>query len=78
MSDVTAANAAALQEGVSDLNQAHTSLTNQLEALESELQGSLARWDDAARSAYATAKATWDEAALQMQRVIENSGTVLG
>ena len=56
MSDFTAVNAAAMQEGISDLNQAHKSLTDQLETLESQLSGSLAQWDGAARSAYATAK----------------------
>ena len=44
MSDFTAVNAAAMQEGISDLNQAHKSLTDQLETLESQLQGSLAKW----------------------------------
>jgi WXG100 family type VII secretion target len=77
MSDFTAVNAAAMQEGISDLNQAHKNLTDQLETLESELQGSLAKWDGAARSAYATAKATWDKAAHHMQDVIQKSGTVL-
>ena len=78
MSDFTAVNAAAMQEGISDLNQAHKSLTDHLETLESQLQGSLAKWDGAARSAYATAKATWDKAARHMQEVIQKSGSVLG
>src|SRR5665647_2711069 len=63
---------------MSDLTQAHKSLTDHLETLESQLQGSLAKWDGAARSAYATAKATWDKAARHMQEVIQKSGTVLG
>jgi early secretory antigenic target protein ESAT-6 len=78
MSDFTAVNAAAMQEGISDLNQAHKSLTAHLETLESQLQGSLAKWDGAARSAYATAKATWDEAVRHMQEGIQKSGSVLG
>ena len=77
MSDFTAVNASAMQEGISDLNQAHKSLTDQLETLESQLQGSLAKWDGDARSAYTTAKATWDKAAHHMQDVIQKSGTVL-
>ena len=77
MSDFTAVNASAMQEGISDLNQAHKSLTDQLETLQSQLQGSLATWDGDARSAYTTAKATWDKAAHHMQDVIQKSGTVL-
>ena len=77
MSDFTAVNAAAMQEGISDLNQAHRSLTEQLETLESQLEGSLATWDGAARSAYAAAKDAWDKAAHHMQDVIQKSGTVL-
>jgi WXG100 family type VII secretion target len=77
MSDFTAVNASAMQEGISDLNQAHKSLTDLLETLESQLQGSLAQWDGDARSAYTTAKATWDKAAHHMQDVIQKSGTVL-
>ncbi len=78
MSDFTAVNAAAMQEGISDLNQAYLSLTDQLESLEAELLGSLGGWDGAARSAYATARATWDKAAHRMEDVIQRSGSVLG
>lgn len=77
MSDYTAVNAAAMQEGISDLNTAHKSLTESLDTLESELAGSLAKWDGAARAAYTQAKATWDKAARHMQDVIQKSGQVL-
>ncbi len=77
MSDFTAVNAAAMQEGISDLNSAHKALTDHLDTLDSQLQGSLAKWDGAARSAYSTAKATWDKAARHMQEVIQKSGQVL-
>jgi WXG100 family type VII secretion target len=77
MSDFTAVNAAAMQEGIQDLNSAHKSLTDHLDTLDGQLQGSLAKWDGAARSAYTTAKATWDKAARHMQEVIQKSGQVL-
>ena len=48
MSDFTAVNAAAMQEGISDLNSAHKALTDHLDTLDSQLQGSLAKWDGAA------------------------------
>lgn len=75
--DFTAVNAAAMQEGITDLNKAHKDLTDHLDTLEAELQSSLAKWDGAARSAYATAKQTWDKAARHMQEVIQKSGQVL-
>lgn len=77
MSDFTAVNAAAMQEGIQDLSTAHKSLTEYLDTLDGQLQGSLAKWDGAARSAYGTAKSTWDKAARHMQEVIQKSGSVL-
>ena len=77
MSDYTAVNASAMQEGIADLQTAHRNLTEYLDTLESELSGSLAKWDGAARAAYTTAKQTWDKAARHMQEVIQKSGTVL-
>ncbi len=78
MSDFTAVNAASMQEGIASLQNAHKSLTDHLDTLESELQSSLAKWDGAAQAAYHQAKLEWDKAARHMQEVVQKMGSVLG
>ncbi len=78
MSDYTSVNQAAMAQGVSDLSTAHKSLTDHLDTLEGQLNGSLAQWDGAARAAYAQAKAEWDAAAAHMNDVIMKMQTTMG
>lgn len=78
MSDYTSVNAAAMTEGISDLNGAHKQLTDHLQTLEGQLGGSLGQWDGAAREAYAQAKAQWDGAASHMSDVINKMQTTMG
>ncbi|MVA74813.1 WXG100 family type VII secretion target [Auraticoccus sp. F435] len=78
MSDYTSVNSAAMAEGISDLTNAHKQLSDHLDTLESQLSGSLAQWDGAARQAYTQAKAEWDAAAAHMASVIQKMQTTMG
>lgn len=78
MSDFTSVNSAAMAEGISDLSNAHKQLSDHLDTLESQLGGSLAQWDGAARQAYTQAKAEWDAAAAHMSDVISKMQSTMG
>lgn len=78
MSDFTAVNAGAMQQGIGDLSAAHKATEETLTTLEGELEQSLAQWDGAARAAYTQAKAKWDAAANHMAQVIAKMTSTLG
>ncbi len=78
MSDTTLVNSQAMTQGIDDLRQAHTKLTENLGTLEGQLNSSLGQWEGDARSAYTEAKAKWDASAEHMGQVIQKMNSVLG
>lgn len=78
MSDYSSYSGSALTQGIGDLSEAHKALTDHLETLEGQLNGSLAQWDGDARAAYAAAKAEWDRAANHMGQVIAKMSSTMG
>jgi WXG100 family type VII secretion target len=77
MSDFTSYDSGLLQQGISDLQQAHTKVETDLTDLEHEVEGSLAQWEGSARDAYKQAKAQWDASAQRMTQVIQTMQSVM-
>ena len=61
---------AALPEGIAGLVDANAELSTLLAVLQSELVGSMAQWDDAARHAWTTAQTSWDESSRRQQDIV--------
>lgn len=78
MSDYTAVNAAAMAEGIADLDKAHKDLVASLSNLEGDLKTNLAAWEGEARQTYYAAQEAWNEDCRKMQEVIAKMNVVLG
>jgi early secretory antigenic target protein ESAT-6 len=76
--DYTRANFGALTAGEANFSLAARALRDELSDLEGKLNASLAQWEGDARTFYTQAKAKWDQAAADMQNVVQQLGVAIG
>ncbi len=67
-----------MAQGEQDFVAVFNSLTSTLSDLQRNLESSLAEWTGSARTAYAEAKQTWDQAAEHMATVLNQLGATIG
>ncbi len=77
MSDTTSVSGSQMQQGIADLQAAHSAVEQQLSELEQQVGAKLAEWEGSAREAYNAAKAQWDASAQHMSSVIQTMHTTL-
>jgi WXG100 family type VII secretion target len=78
MSEYTRVMFSSMEQGEADFRQTYTSLVNEVQTLESQLQGNLAEWIGSAQQAYHQAQAQWNAAMADMQQVLTQLATVIG
>lgn len=77
MSDSTVYSVAGLQEGISNLANAHKELTTLLDDLKGELSSSLGQWEDNARNSYQEVQVQWDQSAKRQQEIVQRMPVLL-
>lgn len=68
---------AGLQEGISNLSEAHDELAGILNDLDSEISVSLDRWEDNAHSAYVEVQRSWDASSIKQQEIVQQMPELL-
>ncbi|POM26825.1 PF06013 domain protein [Actinomadura rubteroloni] len=68
----------AMQQAEQMFQAKHRQMVELLDALESDLQSGLARWEDDARDAYFEARAKWDKAARDQAKSIDEFAKSVG
>ena len=66
-----------LEEEYNNFQAYYKQINGVLETLDQEVKGSLSQWDGSARTAYNSAKAQWDSAALDMATTLNQLGGVV-
>src|SRR4051794_36788965 len=74
----TEANFGMLQSGAENYAIVASTLQKELDELESSLNAKLSQWDGNARHQYTVCKQQWDNAAKDMQNVIQKLGLAIG
>lgn len=77
MNDIPQDSRAGMQEGISNLSQAHDELAGILSDLDSELSASLDRWEDNAHSAYVDLQRSWDASSTTQQEIVQQMPELL-
>jgi ESAT-6 family protein len=78
MSEYTRVVFSSMEQGEADFKQTYTSLVNEVQSLESQLQGNLSEWIGSAQQAYHDAQIQWNSAMADMQQVLSQLGMVIG
>jgi early secretory antigenic target protein ESAT-6 len=78
MSEYTRVMFSSMEQGEADFRQTYSSLVEEVQSLESQLQTNLSEWIGSAQSAYHDAQAQWNAAMANMQQVLSQLGTVVG
>lgn len=78
MNDSTTYSQSGMQEGITNLSNAHKELTTLLDDLKSELSSSLGQWEDNARNAYIEVQRSWDASAAKQQDIVQRMPILLG
>ena len=68
----------ALEQAQEDIRQAVQAIDDRLNRLETELAPLRSEWSGQARDAYATSKAKWDNAILEMRALLNDTGATVG
>lgn len=66
-----------MQEGISNLSEAHDELAGILSDLDSDLSSSLDRWEDNAHSAYVDLQRSWDASSATQQEIVQQMPALL-
>jgi len=74
----TRANFGSLTSGEANFSLAARALRDELTDLEGKLKTSLGQWEGDAQSFYWQAKAKWDQAAQDMQNIVQQLGVAIG
>lgn len=77
MSDSTIYSVSGMQEGITNLQNAHRELTTLLDDLKGELSSSLAQWEDNARNSYHEVQRAWDASAAKQQEIVQQLPVLL-
>ena len=77
MSDTPQDPSAGMQEGISNLSEAHAELTGLLTDLDSELSGSLDQWEESPHNAYVEVQRSWDASAAKQQEIVHHMPELL-
>jgi WXG100 family type VII secretion target len=72
--DYTRWSAGSMSQGVADMRMAYRATEDELNDLESALEGKLQEWEGGAREAYWVAKREWEEATRDLNAVLEQLG----
>jgi early secretory antigenic target protein ESAT-6 len=78
MSEYTRVMFSSMEQGEADFRQTYSSLVDEVQNLESQLQANLSEWIGSAQQAYHDAQAQWNAAMANMQQVLSQLGTVVG
>ena len=77
MSDTSRNSRTVMQEGISNLAEAHDELTDLLNDLDSELSTSLGQWEENAHNAYIEVQRSWDASAARQQEIVQHMPELL-
>lgn len=77
MNDMPQDSTAGMEEGISNLTEAHAELTGLLTDLDSELSTSLGQWEDNPHTAYVEVQRSWDASAAKQQEIVQHMPELL-